>query len=196
LIQARPQVRIANRIYREVIPRELTWTTQIRITHEQAWYLTPERRLDIAKLLAAFQQFFRENSDAWIEGFSFKEAGPQLLLQAFLQRIVNGGGRINREYGLGRKRTDLYIEWPVDEEQGFLGEVQRVVLELKLWKKGALEALIAEGQTQTVDYARQCGADEAHLIVFDRRAAAAPWDERIWQRSATQDGWSLGLWGA
>ena len=25
-----------------------------------------------------------------------KEAGPQLLLQAFLQRIVNGGGRIER----------------------------------------------------------------------------------------------------
>lgn len=29
----------------------------------------------------------------------YKEAGPQLLLQAFLQRIVNGGGRIEREYG-------------------------------------------------------------------------------------------------
>ncbi|WP_040839594.1 hypothetical protein [Thiothrix nivea] len=32
-----------------------------------------------------------------------------------MQRIINGGGRINREYGLGRKRTDPYIEWPVDE---------------------------------------------------------------------------------
>ena len=196
LIHARPQVRIANRIYREVIPRELTWTTQIRITHDQAWYLTPERRLDVPKLLAAFQQFFREHADAWIEGFTFKEAGPQLLMQAFLQRIVNGGGRIGREYGLGRKRTDLYIEWPVSEEQGFFGEVQRIVLELKLWKKGSLDAVLAEGQPQTVGYARQCGADEAHLIVFDRRPNAAPWDERIWQRPTEQDGWALGLWGA
>jgi hypothetical protein len=196
LIHARPQVRIANRIYREVIPRELTWTTQIRITHDQAWYLTPERRLDVPKLLAAFQQFFREHSDAWMDGFSFKEAGPQLLLQAFLQRIVNGGGRIGREYGLGRKRTDLYIEWPISEEQGFLGEVQRIVLELKLWKKGSLDAVLAEGQPQTVGYARQCGAEEAHLIVFDRRAKPAPWDKRIWQRRSTHDGWALGLWGA
>jgi pimeloyl-ACP methyl ester carboxylesterase len=120
------------------------------------------------KLLSAFQQFFREHSDAWIEGFSFKEAGPQLLMQAFLQRIVNGGGRINREYGLGRKRTDLFIEWPIDETQGYFGPVQRVVLELKLWKKGSLEAVLADGLPQTVDYARQCGADEAHLIVFDQ----------------------------
>ena len=127
-------------------------------------------------------------------GFSFKEAGPQLLMQAFLQRIVNGGGRTNREYGLGRKRTDLFIEWAIDEAQGFFGPVQRVVLELKLWKKGSLEAILKEGLPQTVDYARQCGADEAHLIVFDRRPDS-PWDDRIWQQTATEQGWTLGVWG-
>lgn len=42
---------------------------------------------------------------------------------------------------------------------------------------------------------RQCGADEAHLIVFDRRPEV-PWDERIWQRPATEQGWTLGVWGA
>ena len=195
LIRRKPEVTIANRIYREVLPREITSPIQDVLHYAQPWFLTPERRLDIPKLLAAFQQFFREHSDAWMEGFSFKEAGPQLLLQAFLQRIVNGGGRINREYGLGRKRTDLYIEWPVNEAQGFLGEVQRVVLELKLWKKGSLDAVLADGLPQTVDYARQCGADEAHLIVFDRRPEV-PWDERIWQRPATEQGWTLGVWGA
>ena len=195
LIVTRPQVRIANRIYREVIPRELTWVTQTRISHEQTWYLTPQRHLDIPKLLAAFQQFFREHSDAWMDGFSFKEAGPQLLLQAFLQRIINGGGRINREYGLGRKRTDLFIEWPVHEEQGYLGEVQRIVLELKLWKKGSLDAVLEAGIPQTVDYARNIGADEAHLIIFDRRPDS-PWDARIWQREVVEQGWALGIWGA
>jgi AAA-like domain len=196
LIRTRPELTMANRIYREVLPREITWPIQTVLHYPQPWFLTPERRLDVPKLLAAFQQFFREHSDAWMEGFNFKEAGPQLLLQAFLQRIVNGGGRISREYGLGRKRTDLYIEWPVNEEHGFLGEVQRIVLELKLWKKGSLDAVLAEGQPQTVGYARQCGAEQAHLIVFDRRAKPAPWDKRIWQRRSTHDGWALGLWGA
>ena len=58
------------------------------------------------------------------------------LLQAFLQRIVNGGGRINREYALGRKYTDLVLEWPLDDDKGFYGEVQRVVLELKILRGG------------------------------------------------------------
>jgi len=92
LIVTRPSVRIANRIYQEMIPRELIWTKQVMITHEQAWYITPERRLNMPKLLTAFQHYFRENAEAWLERFAYKEAGPQLLLQAFLQRIVNGGG--------------------------------------------------------------------------------------------------------
>ena len=40
-----------------------------------------------------------------MERFQYKEAGPQLLLQAFLQRIVNSGGRIEREYGLPHDET-------------------------------------------------------------------------------------------
>ena len=51
------------------------------------------------KLLLDFQQFFRQNADSWIQKFDYAEAGPQLLLQAFLQRIVNGGGYSDREYG-------------------------------------------------------------------------------------------------
>ncbi|MDP2419384.1 MAG: ATP-binding protein [Hydrogenophaga sp.] len=195
LIRLRPELTIANRIYREVLPREITFPIQAVLHYTQSWYVTHQRQLDMPKLLAAFQQFFREHSDAWIDGFSFKEAGPQLLMQAFLQRIVNGGGRINREYGLGRKRTDLFIEWPIDEAQGYFGPVQRVVLELKLWKKGSLDAVLAVGLPQTVDYARRCGADEAHLIVFDRRPDS-PWDDRIWQREASEQGWALGVWGA
>jgi hypothetical protein len=196
LVRTRPQLEITNRIYREVIPRELTWSAQVRITpaHPQPWYVRPDRRLDVPRLLGAFQQFFREHSDAWIEGFSYKEAGPQLLMQAFLQRIVNGGGRISREYGLGRKRTDLLLEWPLDEAQGFNGPVQREVIELKLLKK-APEATLQQGLAQTADYAAQVGAQEAHLVLFDRRADVG-WDERIWQRTAAQDGWEIGVWGA
>ncbi|MEN9374129.1 MAG: hypothetical protein RIR79_1681, partial [Pseudomonadota bacterium] len=195
LIRTRPELTISNRIYREVLPREITSPIQTVLHYPQPWFLTPERKLDIPKLLEAFQQFFREHSDAWLDGFSFKEAGPQLLMQAFLQRIVNGGGRINREYGLGRKRTDLFIEWPVDEEKGYFGEVQRIILELKLWKKGSLDAVLNLGIPQTVDYAQNIGANEAHLIVFDRRPNS-PWDERIWHKQETHAGWTIGVWGA
>jgi hypothetical protein len=148
----------------------------------------------MAKLLAAFQQFFREHADVWSEGFSYKEAASQLLMQAFLQRIVNGGGRINREYGLGRKRTDLFIEWPLDETQGLFGPIQRIVVELKLLH-GNLETVIAQGLEQTVDYAKRAGADEAHLFIFDRESGR-PWDERIWRREEKAGEWAVTVWGA
>ena len=77
-----------------------------------------------------FQDFFRQNADSWIERFDYKESGPQLLLQAFLQRVVNGGGYIDREYGLGRGRTDLLITKPLTDRYG--GPVQRIVMELKI----------------------------------------------------------------
>ncbi len=195
LIRTRPQVAIANRIYAEVIPRELTWIAQTRITQEQAWFLRADRRLDMPKLLSAFQQFFREHSESWLEHFDYKEAGPQLLLQAFLQRIVNGGGRIDREYGLGRKRTDLYIQWPLDEKQGYHGPVQRVVLELKLWRSGGLEKVLESGIPQTLDYARQCGADEAHLLIFDRRPGS-DWEARVWRREEIWEERKVSVWGA
>jgi hypothetical protein len=115
-------------------------------------------------------------------------------MQAFLQRIVNGGGRISREYGLGRKRTDLFLEWPLDEAQGYHGPVQRVVIELKLVRK-APEAALQQGLEQTADYARQVGADEAHLVLFERRPGIG-WDERIWQRAQAQGGREIGVWGA
>ena len=108
-------IRISNAIYREIIPRELTASTQQQLIQQPQWYENPDHSLNMEKLLTDFQQFFRQNSDSWIQKFDYAEAGPQLLLQAFLQRIVNGGGYIDREYGLGRKRTDLLIRKPLTD---------------------------------------------------------------------------------
>ncbi|MFZ1401722.1 MAG: ATP-binding protein, partial [Anaerolineae bacterium] len=194
LIRRTPNVVIANPIYREIIPRALTSVTQDFIVQELAWYIRSDGQLDLPKLLAAFQQFFREHSESWVERFDYKEAGPQLLLQAFLQRIVNGGGRVEREYGLGRKRTDLLVLWPV-AEPGVEGKehVQRGVIELKVLHK-SLEATLAEGVVQTWEYADRCGAAEAHLVIFDR-TPDKPWEEKIFRREEAIQGRPITVWG-
>lgn len=184
--------RIANGIYREIIPRELTWSTQDALVQEPQWYQNADNSINMEKLLLDFQQFFRENSDAWIGKFDYAEAGPQLLLQCFLQRIVNGGGYIDREYGLGRKRTDLLIRKPLTE--GYGGAVQRIVLELKI-KRGALETVIDDGLRQTADYMDRIGSvDEGHLIIFDR-STTKTWEERIWHQSCDYQGRQIMVWG-
>ena len=186
LITREKPIAIANPIYREVIPRELTWTTQEFLQQETAWYVRPDGRLDLDKLLTAFQQFFRENSEHWVERFDYKEAGPQLLMQAFLHRVVNGGGRIEREYGLGRGRTDLLVIWP--HPKG----VQRIVLELKVLRK-ALETTITEGLAQTLEYGDRSNADELHFVVFDR--SKKTWSKKIFKRTRKLRGNPIRVWG-
>ena len=184
--------RIANGIYREIIPRELTWSTQDTLTQLPQWYQNPDNSINMEKLLLDFQQFFRQNADAWIGKFDYAEAGPQLLLQAFLQRIVNGGGYIDREYGLGRKRTDLLIRKPLTDHYG--GPVQRVVLELKI-KRGDLDKVIEKGLEQTAGYMDTVGSvDEGHLIIFDRTQEKT-WDERIWHQAYEYNDHTIMVWG-
>ena len=188
LIRKEGPTGIANRIYQEIIPRQLTYTTEATLHQETAWYTESEDgRLDMGKLLAAFQVFFREHSEHWVERFQYKEAGPQLLLQAFLQRIVNSGGRIEREYGLGRMRTDLLVIWP------YADKAQKVVIECELLHK-SLEKTLESGLEQTWAYMDRCAAEEGHLIVFDRSPEKS-WGEKVFRRDETVQGALITVWG-
>ena len=101
LIARDAPLRIANPVYAEVVPLELTWAMQQLLLEETAWYVDAGGGLDVDKLLGAFQTFFREHSKHWLGRFDYAEAGPQLILQGFLQRVVNGGGRIERRVRTG-----------------------------------------------------------------------------------------------
>jgi len=190
-------VEVANPIYREIIPRQLTSVTQNDISPvvPSSGYVRADSSLDIPLLLEAFQQFFREHAEHWVERFEYREAGPQLLLQAFLHRVVNGGGRIEREYGVGRGRTDLIVLWPLGDGFGPGKPVQRVVIEIKVvHEKKTVDTVVDEGLRQTAEYLDRCGTDEGHLVVFDKRAGRT-WDEKIFKRDETYNGKRIAVWG-
>ena len=180
--------RIANPIYAEVVPRHLNFAVQETLPQRMVWYVDADGVLDVEGLIAAFQEFFREHSEHWVQRFEqYHEAGPQLLLQAHLQRIVNGGGRIEREYALGRGRTDLLIVWP----RG--GRERRFVVECKVLRKD-LERTIAEGMEQTRGYMDRCAAEAGHLVVFDR-TPDRPWADKIFRRAPSEAGVPVTVWG-
>ena len=178
--------RIANPIYAEFVPRELTYATQEGLLVDPAWYIDEDGALNLDKLLEAFQEFFRENSEHWLKLFQYQEAGPQLLLQAFLQRVLNGGGRIAREYGLGRQRVDLFIRWPRP------GGEQRFVIECKILR-GSLDNTLKEGLPQTAGYMDRCAAAAGHLVLFDR--STKPWSEKVFRRTEEFEGKRIEVWG-
>ena len=180
-------LRIANPIYAEVVPRELTSAAQEGLVQETAWYVDADGGLDVIKLLAAFQAFFREHSEHWMARFAYREAGPQLLLQAFLQRVVNGGGRIEREYGLGRGRTDLLLVWPHGER------TRRFVVECKVLRRN-LDRTIRDGVAQTAGYMDRCEAEAGHLVIFDRDEGRS-WADKVFRRAEPAGGGTITVWG-
>ena len=138
--------------------------------------------------------------------FQYQEAWPQLLLQAFLQRVVNSGGRIEREYGLGRGRTDLLLVWPragagadADAPPGGgafpdgPARVDKAVIECKVLHAG-LDRTIAEGLDQTAAYMDRCAAREGHLVIVDRDGGRS-WDEKIFHRRESGGGAEIDVWG-
>lgn len=132
------------------------------------------------ELLEAFYEFYRDNSSIWLEQFEYKESGPHLLLMAFLQRIINVGGTIFREYALGRGRVDLLIQW----------QKQRIVLELKVKHR---EKTLSEGLEQTAKYMDASSGTEGYLLIFDRDPSKT-WEQRFCREKMSFKQHTISVW--
>jgi hypothetical protein len=165
---------IANPIYQEVIPRALTYVQQGQIVVEPAAFVRPDGSLDMGKLMADWQVFWREDGHMAAEGFAYREAGPHLMMMAFLQRTINGGGKIVREYALGRGALDLVVEW----------KGQRHAIEVKLRRDTTTEQRALD---QVASYLDRLGLDEGWLVMFDMREGLS-WGERITTREVEHRG--------
>jgi hypothetical protein len=162
---------IANPIYREVIAREATYSTQLAIP-EQSWpWEKSGGDLDMDRLLQEFQKFWRRHSELWEQKSDYTEAFPHLLLMAFLQRILNGGGYIEREYAAGRGRMDLAVEY----------NKKWCIIEIKLLHSyDTPESVQEEGLEQIQGYRQRIDETApAYLVIFDRRPEKPAWDQRL-----------------
>ena len=156
----------ANQMYAEIIGRYLSRGEQdrmIRSVPETPW--VKDDGLDMSGLMAAFQQFWRENSGADRDIMGYREAVPHLVLMAFLQRVTNGGGRINREMALGQGRLDLCVE--------FRGA--RYAIEVKTSDNFKGEKSYA----QCARYLDSLGLYEGWMPVFDK-SKDKTWEEKIY----------------
>ena len=170
---------VANPIYREVIARQITYGPQLAIAEPEWQWEKPDGSLDMDTLLREFQKFWRKNSEIWEQKSDYSEAFPHLLIMAFLQRVLNGGGRIDREYAAGRGRMDLAVEY---KKRFYIIEVKLV------HSHDSPDEIYEEGITQIIKYRNSIDSKApAYLVIFDRRESAKnlPWDERIkWHQDA------------
>jgi hypothetical protein len=160
-------VRVANPIYREVIVRVLAGAAEESIVAEPRSFVLPDGRLAFKKLLREFAGFWAEHGPALQTAMPYHEAAPPLVLMAWLQRLVNGGGYIDREYGVGRGRVDLLVRWPYRRKDGAKA-VQRRALEIKVWRPGQADPY-KRGLEQLDGYLAQMRLARGVLVIFDRR---------------------------
>ena len=172
LIARTKPIRVANPVYREVIMRVLSAGFEDLISAEPARFLLPDGRLDFRLLIEKFAAFWIADGEILAETRYYSEAAAQLVFTAFLQRVVNGGGFVDREYGIGRGRIDLLVRKPYGD-----GCLQREAVELKVWQPRKADPL-AQGLAQLDGYLDRLGLDTGTLIIFDRRPDAAPVTER------------------
>ncbi|GHT25482.1 hypothetical protein FACS18942_00480 [Planctomycetales bacterium] len=179
--RGRDGMTIANPIYQEVLARDITCGAQEMLPAPTFRWQKSDGSLDMDSLLKEFQGFWQENSEIWEEKSDYSEAFPHLLLMAFLQRITNGSGRIEREYAAGRKRMDLAIEY----------KGKWNIIEIKLLRdRQTFDKVKSEGLKQIVGYRDSFSSSlrmkdgekiPCYLVIFDRRSEdkKLPWEQRI-----------------
>ncbi|MDP4506794.1 AAA family ATPase [Nonomuraea turcica] len=183
LITRSKPLQIANPIYQEVITRVLAAQVEDQLVVEPRSFVTPDGRLDMARLVEEFAAFWRKDGEILTGGQAYTEAAAQLVFMGFLHRVVNGGGIIDREYALGRGRIDLCVRWPYRD-----GDGKRVwqweAAELKADRPGRPDP-VSEGLAQLDRYLDHLDLDTGVLIVFDTRPDAPPAAERTDVTSAS-----------
>ncbi len=165
---------IANPIYREVIPRVLAQSPQDSLPIIQPSWLNASGELDPDVLLQAFLEFWRQHGEPLLNSVAYHEIAPHLVLMAFLHRVVNGGGTLDREYAIGSDRMDLYLRY---------GSV-RLGIELKVWRDRRPDPLTV-GLQQLDGYLARLGLATGWLVIFDRRSNLAEIADRTTIEQAT-----------
>jgi hypothetical protein len=117
LVKDKP-LRIANPIYTEVVARVLSAGAQHQVMVDPRSLVRADGRFDMSVLLREFAAFWVEHGEFLTTTASYREAAPQLVLMEVLQRVVNGGGIVTREYGIGRRRILSPRELAVDRRPG------------------------------------------------------------------------------
>jgi hypothetical protein len=165
---------IANPIYREVLPRALSSVTIASIPKLKPTWLNADGALNTGRLLESFLDFWRQHGEPLLRSAPYHEIAPHLVLMAFLQRVVNGGGILEREYAIGTDRMDLYLRYGA----------ARLAIELKVWRDGRPDPL-KRGLEQLDEYLSGLNLNEGWLVIFDKRAGQPPISDRTATENAT-----------
>ncbi len=188
---------VANPIYREIIPNGLATTIQAFFPQWRPSWVKPDGTIDLDLLLAGFLAFWKKDGVAMMGAAAYPEIAAHTVLMAWLTKVCNGGGFLDREYANGDGRMDLFLR------AGGL----KLGIEVKVWRDYEPEpAVVAdgtrkgraarpkprprpdpliEGIPQLDGYLSKVGAADGWLVIFEHRAGMLPIEKRTSASSLT-----------
>jgi hypothetical protein len=149
---------IANPIYQEILPRVLAQGPQDSLPQISPTWLNATGDLDVDALREAFMSFWLQHGEPLLNSAAYHEIAPHLVLMAFLHRVVNGGGTLEREYAIGRDRMDLCLRY---------GSVM-LGIEIKVQRDDGRDQLV-RGVEQIEGYLSRLGLDsvgQTHIVLY------------------------------
>jgi hypothetical protein len=161
----------ANPLYQEVMSRVITDQIQYSLSRNIStlkW--TDGKIIFVSDLLKEFQTFWRHDSESFplhkqdYIFIKYDEATYSFILLSFLQRAVNSGAKLHRQFAEGRGAVDISLNYKEHE----------YLIEVKLHSSKALK----DGLEQLSRYLNSNGGKEAWLVIFDRDSKK-DWDDKI-----------------
>ena len=152
-------LQITNPIYREVILRHLAFPSRASLPSIPPSWLDAEGRLVKEPLLGAFLVFWRRHGETLQRTAHYHQIAPHLVLMAFLERVVEGKGSLEREVEIGSGRMEVCVRHGAE----VLG------IDLRVWQDGEDDP-VTEGLMDIDPYLERLDVAQGWLVIFDRRA--------------------------
>jgi hypothetical protein len=151
----------SNPIYARALLRLVTERPRLTLAQYAPTWLDGGGHVDLVKLREAFLTFWAQHRGMLAGVIPYAEAVPHFGLMTWLDRVANGGGRVDREFAVGRGRLDLLLVH---------GEL-RLPIEVKVHRDDRGDP-VPEGLVQLDRYCAGLRVDTGWLVVFDQRSGA------------------------
>jgi len=154
------RLRPANPIYARTLLRAVTERERRQlVTWSPSWLV--DGRIDVDQLRDNFLAFWSLHRNMMKDRITYPEAVAHFGLMTYLDRVVNGGGRIDREFAVGSGRLDLLLRH---------GDL-KLPIEVKVHRDHSVDP-VPSGLEQLDRYCEGLRVDRAWLVVFDQRSSA------------------------
>jgi hypothetical protein len=163
-------LRIHNRIYAEVLYNYFSSKVETSQffsgPNPSTAFQVTNRKLDMAKILARFQLFMKEQYSC--KDRDFLERHGRLIFLAFIKPIINGGGYDFKEPEISEeRRIDVAITY----------YAEKYIVELKIWYG---EVAHQQGLEQLANYLDRQNQNEGYLVIFDH-SETKTWQSQTYQ---------------